>query len=249
MNKTATRLPADPGHLHLRYTLVHGLLDDPHERTLEAWKVSIRHGYEVHDVTRCPAPGEEAGDCLREDCPALQEDGVEIGHMAFYRARLAQGATNAFWAMEEESQELSEIAEVLLDPATGYFTEDAGQQLAYAGTDLLVMDQVVLVKPWRGLGLGTVFAAEAISRLGIGCRAIACVPGISDYEDDWRPQQAEWDRITARITSAWQRVGFTLYRDGVYLLEPNSEAAEEHLAAARVAFHDLCAAWRTTAPD
>jgi GNAT superfamily N-acetyltransferase len=242
--KTAQQLPADPSQLHLQYTYAHGLHDDPHDQTVERWDISIRHGHNVHDRSRCPVlNGTESPDvACGARCPAFEEHGLEVGRMTFFRIRLTQGM-NAWLAMEEESQELYEVAQVLLDEATGYFTDEVGRQLEYVGTDLLVMDRVVLDKPWRGFGLGPVLAAEAINRLEPGCRAVACSPGVSEPDDDWKPDQAEWDRVMARIAAAWGRVGFTLYRENIYLLVPATGVSEDCRTALRVEFQDLCLAW------
>ncbi|MFF4962321.1 hypothetical protein [Streptomyces sp. NPDC001222] len=223
MTRLPQDLPASPARLHLQYHHRHGLLDSPHEQTLEQWNVSIQY----------------------ED-----DDGAthEAGSMVFHRVRLTQGM-NAWTAMEEESEELSEIANALLDPDTGYFTAEVDQQLAYVGTDLLVMDRVTLSPHWRGFGLGPVLAAEAINRLSPGIRAVACSPGISAHEDGWKPEQAEFDRINEQIAAAWRSVGFTHYRDNVYLLPLASQAYEVQRDRLRTDFHTLCATWadsRTT---
>ncbi|MEU2970122.1 hypothetical protein ABZ687_34760 [Streptomyces ardesiacus] len=98
--------------------------------------------------------------------------------MTFYRVHLDRGR-NAYWAMEEESEELYETAQALLDPETGSFTDDASEQLEYVGSALLVMNRVTLDPPWRGHGLAAVLACEVITRLMTGCRAVACSPGIT----------------------------------------------------------------------
>ncbi|MEU6350152.1 hypothetical protein ABZ896_12575 [Streptomyces sp. NPDC047072] len=215
---------------------------------MQEWEISIRHGYEVHDDEHCPVLNtpDSPDDCRDGQCPAFEEQGVEIGRMTFYRIRLDQGM-NAWWAMEEESQELYEIATVLLDQETGYFTDEVDQQLEYVGTDLLVMDRVVLDSEWRGRGLGSVLAAEAVNRLAPGCRAVACSPGISDHEDGWKPDEGEWNQVTAKIAAAWEKVGFTLFKDNVYLLSPATVVPEERRAALRTEFKSLCAAWRESA--
>ncbi|WP_143064612.1 hypothetical protein [Streptomyces colonosanans] len=82
--------------------------------------------------------------------------------MTFYRVHLDRGR-NAFWAMEEESEELYETAQVLLDPETGFFTDEVSERLEYVGSALLVMDRVTLDPPWRGHGLAAVLACEAIT--------------------------------------------------------------------------------------
>ncbi|WP_179235832.1 hypothetical protein [Streptomyces sp. CS113] len=53
--------------------------------------------------------------------------------MTFYRVHFDRGR-NAYWAMEEESEELYETAQTLLDPETGSFTDEVSEQLEYAGS-------------------------------------------------------------------------------------------------------------------
>ncbi|MFD7479234.1 hypothetical protein ACFV8Z_46095 [Streptomyces sp. NPDC059837] len=137
--------------------------------------------------------------------------------MTFYRVHLDRGR-NAFWAMEEESEELYETAQVLLDPETGSFTDEVSERLEYVGSALLVMDRVTLDPPWRGHGLAAVLACEAITRLMAGCRAVACSPGITDLSSQRLTEKAEWDRVNARIAQGRERLGFRPYRDNTYLL-------------------------------
>jgi len=80
--------------------------------------------------------------------------------MTFYRVYLDRGR-NAYRAMEEESEELYETAQVLLDPQTGSFTSEVGELLEYVGSALLVMDRVTLDPQWRGYGLAAVLGIEA----------------------------------------------------------------------------------------
>ncbi|WP_331773326.1 hypothetical protein OG948_59085 (plasmid) [Embleya sp. NBC_00888] len=251
MTKTAQDLPGDPSELHLEYSLRHRLREDPHDHTIERWTVTVRHGYEVHDDTRCPTLLGSDGEISCEDeapgrddtfCPAFEPDGVAMGRMVFFRVRMDRGM-NAWWAMEEESADLHRIGCVLLDEESGDFGERAAEYLEYMGVDLLVMDRVVLDERWRGFGLGPILAAEAIERLSPGTRAVACMPGISDREPDRELGREEWDRVTARITAAWARVGFEAFADGVHLIDPATVVAEEALSVLREDFDDLCRNW------
>ncbi|BDH07234.1 hypothetical protein [Streptomyces seoulensis] len=210
-------LPTNPARLRLQYSHRHRLLDSPQEQTLEQWDVLIQ--YQSDDGTS-----------------------HDVGTMVFHRVRLTQGM-NAWMAMEEESEELFEIGNALLDPATGYFTPEAEQRLEYVGTNLLIMERVTLAPAWRGFGLGPILAAEAINRLSPGVRAVACSPGISAHEEGWLPEQAEFDQINAKIAAAWKSVGFTPYRANVYLLPLATQIQEDQLAGLQTHFHDLCSSW------
>ncbi|MFG2978849.1 hypothetical protein ACGFYY_38410 [Streptomyces sp. NPDC048331] len=178
----------------------------------------------------------------RWDLVILHEE-AEAGTMTFYRVHLDRGL-NAFRAMEEESDELHETAQVLLDPGTGSFTEDASTWLPYAGSALLVMDRVTLAAGWRGHGLGAILASEAIHRLVAGCRAVACSPGVTDLRSDRLRDRAEFDRVNAKIARGWESVGFRSYQDRVYLLSPAWLALEEQREVMRGRLAELGLSWR-----
>ncbi|WP_435217123.1 hypothetical protein [Streptomyces sp. bgisy034] len=153
--------------------------------------------------------------------------------------------------MEEESEELYETAQVLLDPQTGSFTSEVGELLEYVGSALLVMDRVTLDPQWRGYGLAAVLGIEAIHRLMPGCRAIACSPGITDLSSQRLTDRSEWDRVNAKIAQGWESIGYRLYRDNVYLLSPASQDLEEQRRVLRGQLAELGASWRraTAAPS
>ncbi|MFD3997445.1 hypothetical protein [Streptomyces sp. NPDC058583] len=174
---------------------------------------------------------------------AILHEEAQVGTMTFYRVQLDRGM-NAVRAMEEESEELYETAQALLDPSTGSFTEDAGGWLPYVGSALLVMDRVTLDEQWRGHGLGAILATEAIHRLMAGCRAVACSPGVTDLSSDRLRNQAEWDRVNAKIARGWERIGFRFYQGTVYLLSPASLELEEQRGAMRGRLAELGASWR-----
>lgn len=146
--------------------------------------------------------------------------------------------------MEDESEELYETAQALLDPETGSFTSEASERLDYVGSALLVMDRVTLDSAWRGYGLAAVLGSEVIHRLMAGCRAIACSPGISDLSSRELRDRAEWDRVNAKIARGWESLGFRLYRDNVYLLSPASQDLEEQRSNLRRHLAELGASWR-----
>ncbi|MFF8918945.1 hypothetical protein ACF08M_38000 [Streptomyces sp. NPDC015032] len=236
----ALRPPGDPSELHLRISFADALLDTPHADALERWDVAVLHGHGVHDGSRCPAA---PGECATLLCPAYARDGIEVGSMTFFRVHVDRGQ-NAFWALEEETEELYEIARAVLDPDTGNFNESANEELEYVGSGLLVMDRVTLDEDWRGHGLGVVLALEAILRLMPGCRAIVCSPGVTDLTGARLRDQAEWERVTAKITRGWEGLGFRHHQGTVYLLSPASEVLEAQRDVLRRRLAALGASWR-----
>ncbi|MFE3182811.1 hypothetical protein ACFXKR_18350 [Streptomyces violascens] len=243
------QLPGDPTELHLHFGHTDALSDTPLAETLERWDVTVLHGRDVHDDSRCPNSGSESSSdpCTRDDCPARAKS-VAVGQMTFHRVHLDRGM-NAHWALEGESEDLYEIAQALLNKDTGYFTDEVDACLAYAGgLDLLIMERVTLARLWRGQGLGAILAAQAIHRLSPGCRAVACSPGLSDI-DQPPLDRAEWDRVAARVRAGWERVGFRPYKDNILLASPADEVLEEQRAVLRAEFAELGIAWRRASAE
>ncbi|MGI5457578.1 hypothetical protein ACQEWB_31300 [Streptomyces sp. CA-249302] len=240
---TRPQLPGDPSDLHLRISYDDGLWDTPQADTLERWNVAVLHRRRVHDGGQGPAA---TSSCASAECSSCTVEDAAVGSMTFYRVHLDRGR-NAYWAMEEESEELYETAQVLLDPDTGSFTSEVSELLEYVGSALLVMDRVTLDPAWRGHGLAAVLGCEAIHRLMFGCRAVACSPGVTDLSSRRLTDQAEWDRVNAKIAQGWESLGFRLYRDNVYLLSPASPDLEEQRGTLRGRLADLGASWRTGA--
>ncbi|MEU9280317.1 hypothetical protein [Streptomyces sp. NPDC048341] len=233
-------LPGDPSDLYLRISYDDELWDTPQADTLERWNVSVLHRRRIHGGDQeAAAPSS----CSTPDCRSCKVEDTTVGSMTFYRVYL-DGARNAFRAMEEESEELYETAQVLLDPETGFFTSEVSELLEYVGSALLVMDRVTLDPQWRGHGLAALLGCEAIYRLMAGCRAIACSPGITDLSSQRLTDRSEWDRVNAKIAQGWAILGFRLYRDNVYLLSPASQDLEEQRGALRRRLAELGASWR-----
>ncbi|MDT0616594.1 hypothetical protein [Streptomyces lancefieldiae] len=196
MIEPSSSLPGDPSELHLCISYDDELWDTPQADTLERWSVAVLHRRRTHPGGQDQAP---ISGCVTGDCPACRVEDVAIGSMTFYRVHLDRGR-NAYWAMEEESEELYEMAQVVLDPDTGSFTDEVSGGLEYVGSALLVMDRVTLDPPWRGQGLAAVLACEAITRLMAGCRAIACSPGITDLTSRRLADRSEWDRVNLAVS-------------------------------------------------
>ncbi|MFJ6898196.1 hypothetical protein [Streptomyces hokutonensis] len=238
-------LPGDPSELHLRICYDDELLDTQQADTLERWNVAVLHRRRTHVEGQDLVP---SSGCGTADCLAGTVEDVAVGEMTFYRVHLDRGR-NAYWAMEEESEELYETARVLLDPKTGFFTSEVGELLDYVGSALLVMDRVTLDPQWRGHGLAAVLGTEAIHRLMPGCRAIACSPGITDLSSQRLTDRSEWDRVNAKIAHGWESIGFRLYRDNIYLVTPASQDLEDQRGVLRRRLAELGASWRASSPD
>ncbi|SCK26887.1 hypothetical protein YUYDRAFT_02972 [Streptomyces sp. ScaeMP-e48] len=203
--------------------------------------MAILHRQRVHDAGEGAVT---AGSCSTADCPACTVEDSTVGSMTFFRVQLDR-RRNAYWAMDEESEELYETAQALLDPETGWFTDEVSEMLEYVGSALLVMDRVTLAPAWRGQGLAAVLGCEVIHRLMAGCRAVACSPGVTDLSSQKLTDRSEWNRVKAKITRGWESLGFRLFRDNVYLLSPTSPELEQARGVLRGRLAELSASWRT----
>jgi GNAT superfamily N-acetyltransferase len=94
---------------------------------------------------------------------------------------------------------------------------------------VLVLDRVWLHPEARGHGLGPIVAAAVIERLGRGCDVAACYP--APFET---PAQRSEDRDLAieALGRLWSKVGFTHWRDGVWMLDLS--AGDRHAALAKL---------------
>ncbi|MFJ9327337.1 hypothetical protein ACIRPN_17805 [Streptomyces sp. NPDC101230] len=104
--------PGDPAELYLRISYTDALSGTPYGDTLEWWDVAVLHA----------------------------QDEFAVGSMVFYRVHLDRRGMHAAHAMEDESEDLAEIASVILDAETGYFTDDVSDTLDYVGSALLVSE-------------------------------------------------------------------------------------------------------------
>ena len=236
--RPASELPADPARLRLVYT--HDQPAEPYdfEDTLEWWHVSVRTFHE--EDQECPQGCSAA-------CEQALEEGIQIGYLSLCRLRDYTG-DNRWEAADAESGDLESIASTVLDPRTGKYTDAFDEAIECPAGDLLILDRVVLDKPWRGFGLGPVFAAEAIRRLSGGCCAVAAEPNMAEWPDD-REKVSEAYRQQARrkIAALWESIGFTSFQNGVYLLDPALREPADRLAQRRQELHQLAQAYRPAA--
>ncbi|MFJ4972492.1 hypothetical protein [Streptomyces sp. NPDC088755] len=180
---------------------------------------------------------------VEQRAETLAQDEFAVGSMVFYRVHLDRGMHVAH-AMEDESEDLAEIASVILDAATGYFTDDVSAALDYDGSALLVMDRVTLDEAWRGFGLGAVLAIGAVHRLMPACCAIVCSPGIADISEHLLRERTGWDRVTRKIARGREFIGFRHHLDHVFLFSPTSLVLEEQRDVLRGTAAGLAASWK-----
>ncbi|MFC9337409.1 hypothetical protein ACFT0G_03085 [Streptomyces sp. NPDC057020] len=202
------------------------------EDTLEHWRVSIRA---YHDEEEC------AGGCT-DACQQLIDNGSEAGWLRLWRLRDYTGA-DRWMVADAQSGDLESIAATVLDD--GEYSDAFQETIDCPVGDLLILDRVFLARPWRGFGLGPVFAAEAIRRLSGGCCAVAAEPGMAEWPEN-RDEVSDADRATAKVKIAalWESIGFHAFHSGVQLLDTSLQEPIDLHRARRKDLEDLSAAYR-----
>ncbi|MGW0338086.1 hypothetical protein ACWD0J_40980 [Streptomyces sp. NPDC003011] len=166
---------------------------------------------------------------------------LHVGVLELVKVRWG-GSQNPFWAMEEESQNLYEIAETVFNDERDGYTEEFEELTEVWGEDLLVLDKVELVEGWRGFGLGPMIAADALRRLAPGCRAVMVHPAPIDATG---MSKDEWARARDRLRELWATLGFVPYGDTLYMIFATCWADPENKQhALRKASRELSSQWR-----
>ncbi|MCX4618025.1 hypothetical protein ACFZAB_34385 [Streptomyces albogriseolus] len=231
--RPASELPGDPAQLRLVYSHGHPAVPYEDEDTLEHWRVSIRA---YHDEEE-----ECAGGCT-EACPQLIDDGSEVGWLRLWRLRDYTGV-DRWMVADAQSGDLESIASAVLHD--GEYSDAFQETIDCPVGDLLILDRVFLTRPWRGFGLGPVFAAEAIRRLSGGCCAVAAEPGMAEWPEN-RDAVSDAYRATAKakIAALWESIGFHAFHGGVQLLDTSLQEPIDLHHARRKDLEDLSAAYR-----
>ncbi|MGY5059994.1 hypothetical protein ACWDFR_39020 [Streptomyces sp. 900105755] len=181
------------------------------------------------------------GGCT-EACDALIEDGSEVGYLRLWRLRDETGADRLLVA-DGQSGDLESIAARVFDGAE--YSDAFQEAIECPVGDLLILDRVFLSKPWRGFGLGPVFAAEAVRRLSGGCCAVAAEPGMAEWPEN-EDDVTDAYRATAKtkIAALWESIGFHAFQDGVQLLDTSMQEPIDLHWERRKDLEDLSAAFQ-----
>ena len=107
------------------------------------------------------------------------------------------------------------------DGPIGVTTEDN----VPARTSLLVLDRVWIEPDYRGNELGPVIACCAILRLGRGCQLAACYPAPFEAAE----VSEDRDDSIAALSRIWAKVGFTPWKDGVWMLDLRTTSLSDAL--------------------
>jgi len=206
-----SELPFSGTDIILRYSYEHPAVPFDFEDTLEEWHVAITR---YHGEDRCP-------NCPDDGWCEFADTGTPLGHMSFVRIR-NYTANPAWEAADAHTGDIEKVVSVCTDSAYAmtpglHWSAEVDEVIDAATGDLLIMDRVHLDPQWRGFGIGALAAAEAIRRLSPGCSAVACEPAPTDgdFEDDGPGFKA----AQAKLAEVWESVGFSAFRDGIYLLD------------------------------
>ncbi|MFF9428409.1 hypothetical protein [Streptomyces sp. NPDC014746] len=231
--RPVSELPGDPARLQLIYTHGHPAIPYDYEDILEHWEVSVR--YFRDEDTQC-------ADGCTDGCQGSKGDGSEVGRLSLWRLRDHAGA-DRWMVADAESGELGGIVSTVLDHDE--YSAAFERVIECPVGDLLILDRVFLTKPWRGFGLGPVFAAEAVRRLSGGCCAVAAEPGSGEWPDS-RDDITDTYRatVTEKIVEMLQSIGFHAFRNGVQLLDTSLQEPDDLLRQRRNDLMDLSAAYQ-----
>ncbi len=153
-----------------------------------------------------------------------EDDRRHIGHAQVIVLNLDAGVTLADLA-DTATGEWTEIAGTVAGRTERAAGGAGGEDSEPAGERYLLLERLWIEPDFRGNGLGPVTACYAILRLGHGCRLAACFP--APFEAS---QSAEdRDRSVEALGRIWAKVGFTPWRDGVWMLDLHTTDMRDQL--------------------
>ncbi len=134
-------------------------------------------------------------------------------------------------ALDSSNDDLAHIGDTVFDMNTGQLSEMLDSSIPRGGDRLLILDRVELEPAWQGHNLAALLVAESLDQLRPGCRVALCLPAPLERRPDETDEQ--YQSSVERMRHVWSQVGFRPFRDGVWLLEPNSGALDASLRRLR----------------
>ncbi|MFF5372840.1 hypothetical protein [Streptomyces sp. NPDC013187] len=128
-------------------------------------------------------------------------------------------------ALDALSQDLYTIGQALFDPTLPGVRQDLWDRLSCPGNTLIV-DSVTIDRRLRGHGLGVFLTGMALDYFTSGTGVVALFPGPLEHDG-----QTPTEEACSRLGRAWSRLGFTPYRDGVWVLDPGLTTLDQAIAA------------------
>jgi GNAT superfamily N-acetyltransferase len=150
---------------------------------------------------------------------------TEIGHMEFLMVDEAM-VGRVFDSLDAHDGHAASHAAAILALEED---EDAPVEMPFG--PYLVVETVQLDREYRGSGLGTYLTGMAIKMIGPGCDIVTVCPFPlgAERDDNGDVLQPATDQAIAAIGRSWERLGFTPYRHGVYVLDRRYVAFEKSL--------------------
>jgi GNAT superfamily N-acetyltransferase len=194
--------PADPHRIELTYHHRHCWDDAPGE-VVERWGISA----DIDD---------SAGDRP-----------VHVGDFEIISVDLYETG-DPFGLLDGEEGDLGVIAEVIFDPRSGDLHERLDEFLEPIDERLLILNRARLAPAWQGFGLGALLTGAILRKLSGGARGAVCYPapcGGTTMDPMARK------RAVKALQKTWERLGFTHFRNGVYVLDLHTVALGDAMEA------------------
>lgn len=119
-----------------------------------------------------------------------------------------------FDLLDAEDSDLSLIGGTIFNLVSNDgLTPDLEKKLEPIGGRILILDTVCLTPEWRGFGIGALLTGIAIKKMSADATAAVCYPAPFGEEDPVKRKRA----IT-KLRKVWRQLGFTHFRDNVYVL-------------------------------
>lgn len=164
--------------------------------------------FDIHCQTTVPLSSYESpDDFVVEITGTVRHEGEPIGEFRLLKVLLGLACNygeNIFDIFDSHSRELCEIYETLFDPETGDIREEIDEQFQCLGSDLLIIDSIVLSPKWRGIRLGLLALRKLIDLHEGDCCLVVCRP--YPLEDADTPERRRAGRV--KLRRYFKRLGF-----------------------------------------
>ena len=161
--------------------------------------------------------------------PGTGDEGMPVGTVSVLALDLV-ACEDPWGALDGSNDDIAHIGDTVFDEMTGQLSESLNSRLAGGGTRVLVIDRVELEPEWQGRNVAALLVAETVHRMRAGVRAALCLPAPLHRAGE---SKEEYDESLRRVQQVWSQAGFTLFKDGVWLLEPHRGALDASLHALR----------------
>jgi len=157
----------------------------------------------------------EPDDFVVEYRATIQHDGEAIGEAVLYKVLLGLACNygeHPLDIFDAHSQALLELYIALFDPETGEIREEVDRRFECCGSDLLIIDSIVLDPKWRGLKLGLLALRKLIDLHESDCRLVVCQPyplENADTPEERREGKVKLRRYMKKL--GFRRIGKTEY--------------------------------------